>query len=228
MRIIMLTDLFPPEIRSAAQLFYDLARELQRRGHGVWGITRVPSNYFADGSDIAVSAGWAEVGGISTLRIDGGPLLSYHPVARGLDQLTTAWNFWRSAHTWPEADIVLVYSPPLPLAEVGIRYSRRSAVPFILNVQDLYPQTAMDLGLLKNRAAVRVAEFMERRGYSRAARIVVHSKGNKEFLINRKGVREEKVEVIYNWVDFEALELHASNNRLRRELGLDGKFVVSY
>lgn len=224
----MLTDRFPPEVRSAAHLFYDLAREFQSRGHDVVVISKVPTGYLAHGKIVNVSSGWSVVDGVPTFRSGGFPLFSHNPFIRGLGHLTMAWVFWRSSRRWPKADVVLVSSPPLPLAVVGAKYHRRFGAPFVLNVQDLYPQTAVDLGLLKNHFAIMLAEQMERRTYARAAKIVVHSPGNKEFLVKQRGVQEEKVQVIFNWVNTDIISPRPFQNSFRMEHGLTGKFVVSY
>jgi hypothetical protein len=52
-------------------------------------------------------------------------------------------------------DAVIVYSPPLPLSMVGIWVKKKWGAKFILNVQDLFPQNAIDLGVLKNKLAIK-------------------------------------------------------------------------
>lgn len=225
-RILMLTDRFPPEVRSSAHLFHDLARELKRRGHEVAVITRTPVRYLANGHRARL--GWEEVAGVPALRVRGFPLAGLHPAARALEHLALGWTFGRAAHRWPGADVVLVYSPPLPLAFAARTYERRFGAPLILNVQDLYPQTAIDLGLLRNRLGIRLAEDLERRAYQAAARIVVHSEGNRAVLTGAKGVPADRVRVIYNWVDVEAVRPGVRDDGFRREHGLGGTFVVSY
>ena len=145
MRILILTERFPPEVRSAAHLFHDLARELQRHGHETAVITTVPSRYVAACPGFCVAPGWGDVSGVRTLRVKGLPLTSSHPAARGLDHLALGWRFGRASLKWPNADVVLVYSPPLPLASGGMKYQRRFGAPVVLNVQDIYPQTAIEL-----------------------------------------------------------------------------------
>ena len=228
MRILMLTDRFPPEVRSAAHLFHELARELRRRGHDVAVITKAPREYISAWDGRPLAPGWSHVDGVETLRVRGFPIPGHHPVLRGLDHLTLGWTFRCASRQWPRADVVLVYSPPLPLAAAGAAYARTSGCPFVLNVQDLYPQTAMDLGLLRNPLAIALAEKLEQRAYRSASRIVVHSPGNQAFLSTRKGVPGEKVHVIYNWVDTEFVRPGASDNDFRRGHGLADRFVVSY
>ncbi|MFQ5914695.1 MAG: glycosyltransferase family 4 protein [Nitrospinota bacterium] len=228
MRVLMFTDRFPPEIRSAAHIFHGLAQELRRRGHDVVVITKVPRHYVESGEAANAAPGWEEVDGVRTLRVKGFPHGSHHPVFRAADHLVMGWTFWRASRTWPEADVLLVYSPPLPLSGAGAKYQRRFGAPMVLNVQDLYPQTAIDLGLLRNRMAVSIAERMERRAYQEAARIVVHSRGNRAYLLENKSVPPDKVRVIYNWVDTEAIRPGPRENGFRAEHGLGEQFVVSY
>jgi glycosyltransferase involved in cell wall biosynthesis len=116
----------------------------------------------------------------------------------------------------------------LPLASAGAKYASRFAVPFVLNVQDLYPQTVIDLKLLRNRLAIRFAERLEGLAYQHADRIVVHSPGNRELLIKQKGVPAGRVRVIFNWVDTEAIRPGPCENSFRAQHRLTGKFVVSY
>ena len=228
MRILILTEFFPPEVRSAAHLLHDLARELTSRQHEVAVITKVPTRYVPEGAEGAVAPGWGDVGGVRTFRVGRSPLPGRQPVIRGIDHLLIGWRFGRASLQWPGAEVVLAYSPPVPLASAGIKYGLLFDAPLILNVQDLYPQTAIDLGLLRNPMVITFAEGMERRAYERAARIVVHSPGNRSFLVERKNVSFDKVRVIYNWVNTESLRPGPRENSFRMEHGLGAKFVVSY
>lgn len=228
MRILMLTAIFPPEIRSQAHLFHELALELRRRGHEVAVITKIPTYYVSNGADEGITPGWSDAEGIQVLRIRGFPLTGRQPFIRAMEHLTLGLRFGRASRRWPAADGVLVYSPPLPLAFSAAKYERKFGAPFILNVQDLYPQTAVDLGLLRNPVAVRLAESMELKAYQRASRIVVHSPGNRAFLLEKRNVPSGKVRVIYNWVDIEAIRPGSRDNRFRAEHQLEGKFVISY
>ncbi|MBI2123473.1 MAG: glycosyltransferase family 4 protein [Armatimonadetes bacterium] len=228
MRLLLLTDRYLPEIRSSAHLFHGLARELQRRGHELRVITKVPAGYLEGERTSPLRPGWGEVDGVPVLRVRGFPIGGGHPIIRGMDHLTLGWSFGRASRQWPHADAVLVYSPPLPLMAAAAAYQRRHRAPAILNVQDIYPQTAIDLGLLRNRLAIALAEGVERRAYQRAVRVVVHSPGNRDYLVERKGLPADKVRVVYNWADTRFYRPGPRGNPFSREHGLDSKFVVSY
>ncbi len=231
MKILMLTDRFPPEVRSSAHLFHDLARLFQARGHEVRVITKVPSKYTAqeEGSSFPkLGRGWDVVEGVRVRRVQWVPFLNGSRAVRAFDHLTLWLRFAAASREWPRADVVLIYSPPLPLALAGGAYRRWYRTPFVLNVQDLYPQTVVDLGLLRNGVAIKAAERLESAAYRLAERIVVHSPGNREFLVDRKGVPFGKVSVISNWVDLERLRPGPKENGFREEHGLSGRFVVSF
>jgi len=228
MRILILTAIFPPEIRSQATLFYEIAAEFQRRGHEVAVITKVPNHYVSNGDAESILPGWSVTCGIPTFRIKRFPLSGRQPFVRGLEHLSLGYSFARASKRWPNADVVIVYSPPLPLALSALRYRREFGAPFVLNVQDIYPQTAIDLGLLRNRIGIELAERMELRAYAHASRIVVHSPGNRELLVARKKVPDGKLRVIYNWVDTAAIYPRPNDESFRAVHSLQGKFVVSY
>ncbi len=223
----MLTDRFPPEVRSSAHLFHDLARRFQARGHDVRVITKVPSKYTPP-EDTTARNGWDVAEGVPVRRVRWVPFLNGSRAVRALDHLTLWMTFAAASRQWPVADIVLIYSPPLPLALAGELYRSWYGTPFVLNVQDLYPQTVVDLGLLRNPAAIWAAEKLEAAAYRLAERLVVHSPGNRDFLLQRKGLPADKVRVIYNWVDVDAVRPGLKENGFRQEHGLRRKFVVSF
>jgi len=82
-------------------------------------------------------------------------------------------------------DVAMVYSPPLPLGLAAWGLKRLRGIPFVLNVQDLFPQSIIDLGLLKNRWLIRLFEGMERFVYTRADAITVHSEGNRQHVARK-------------------------------------------
>jgi colanic acid biosynthesis glycosyl transferase WcaI len=131
-------------------------------------------------------------------------------------------------------DVAMVYSPPLPLGLAAWGLKRLRGIPFVLNVQDLFPQSIIDLGLLKNRWLIRLFEGMERFVYARADAITVHSEGNRQHVARKmeRGEGEkgegEKVKVIPNWVDTDFIRPGERMNGFREEQGLGDAFVVSF
>jgi glycosyltransferase involved in cell wall biosynthesis len=152
------------------------------------------------------------------------------PVLRGIDQLVGAFSFWLTGAVLPPVDIVLAYSPPLPLALAALALGRQRRVPVVVNVQDLFPQSAIDLQVMKNSLLIALWRRLESLLYRRADRFVVHSRGNRDYLAAR-GARAANIAVIPNWVDVEAIKPGPGRNPWRRRLrGSAGgaPFIVSF
>jgi colanic acid biosynthesis glycosyl transferase WcaI len=99
--------------------------------------------------------------------------------------------------------------------------------PFIYNVQDIYPDVPVRAGQLRNRAAIRGLERIERFMYTRAARITVISNQQRNVLL-RKGVPAEKLVVIPNFVDTSFIRPLPKDNAVSRRLDLHDRFVVAH
>jgi glycosyltransferase involved in cell wall biosynthesis len=169
-----------------------------------------------------------EQDGVRVLRLPAIPTPRAVPLARGAEHILTGIKYALGALFTGRQDVSIVYSPPLPLGLSASLVRLARGAPFIFNVQDIYPQTAIDLGLLRSRWLIRLAEAMERHIYRRARWITVHSPGNREVLIQR-GAQPEKVVVVPNWVDTAMIRPGPRDNGFRQGHQLDeGAFVVSF
>lgn len=128
-------------------------------------------------------------------------------------------------------DLVLVTSPPLFVGITGLVISKLKGIPLVFEVRDLWPESAIDTGVLTNRMLIRLAFWFEDLVYRRSALINVLTPAFRETLTGRKGVPEEKVVVIPNAADFK-LSDHLLGSldvaAFRREAGWEGKFIVIY
>ena len=170
-----------------------------------------------------------QMGGFQVLRVDAPAIHNVGHVRRGLGQLWLPVAFYRAACGLPRPDVIYVYSPPLTLGLAAHWLGRRWRAPFVFNVQDLFPQNAIDLGALRNPLLIAFFRGLERFIYRRAAAIALHSEGNAAWL-RRDGVEAAKLRVIPNWVDTQLHrpEAGATENRFRRELGLEDRFTVLF
>ena len=125
------------------------------------------------------------------------------------------------------ADGVLAMSPPLTLGISGRLIGRIKRAPFVFNVQDVYPDIAIELGYLTNERLVKMAARLERWCYDHADAVTVLS-DDLRANVARKARRPEKVRVIPNFVDTDAIVPSTTENSYRREFGLSGKTVVMY
>ncbi len=229
MKILLLVNSFPPEIRSASHLFYELSESLAIKGHKVTVITKIPKynvvklNKKYKGK-LLMKEYMSEIRVLRSISL---PLPQNIPLVRAFDEFFLSFTFFIRALFLKKQDIVLVYSPPLPLGLSAAFLKLFKRMPFVFNVQDIYPQTVIDLGLLRNRFLIRVARIMEKFIYKRAYLITVHSQGNLKHLTS-SDVSPNKVKVIHNWVDTDSIKPGNRLNQFREKYSLDNNFIVSF
>lgn len=227
MRILLLTDAFPPEVRSSSHLMYELAEDMQRRGHGVAVVTCAPRYNLAPQDRERSWSAREVVNGIEVVRVAAPAIHHVSHWRRGLGQLLLPLAFYRAAQRLERPDVLLVYSPPLTLGVAAHWLARRWGSAFVLNVQDLFPQNAIDLGALRSPLLISFFRRLERYVYRHAAAVSVHSPGNAAWL-RAQGVAAAKLHTIPNWVDLEPFADRAGENPFRRQLGLGDRFVVLF
>lgn len=128
-------------------------------------------------------------------------------------------------------DLVIVTSPPLFVGFSGYIVSRVKRIPFVFEIRDLWPESAIDTGVLTNKWIIRFAYWVERFIYKRAKLINVLTPSFYKILREKKNIAAEKLIMIPNASDFTLSEkLFGSFDReqFRRENDLDGKFVITY
>ena len=125
-------------------------------------------------------------------------------------------------------DLVYATSPPLFVAAAGAVVSLVRRIPFVFEVRDLWPESAVSLGELSNKRAIAAASRLERWLYKRAARIIVVTNGIRDRLLEC-GIAAEKVTLVPNGANTETFRFDpAGRARIREMLGLNDKFVVLY
>jgi colanic acid biosynthesis glycosyl transferase WcaI len=126
-------------------------------------------------------------------------------------------------------DAVLAMSPPLILGISGAVVARRWRVPFVFNIQDVFPDVAVEVGAIVNPAVIATASWLERTLYRLSDAVTVLSEDLRENLTAKLGHhRPERVRVIPNFVDTERVRPQSTETSYRREFGLVGSTVVMY
>lgn len=225
--VLLITITYPPEIRAISLMMKELAEELTLRSHKVTVATSQPRDDLrAEGEQNAFSEFSVE-NGINVIRVRDFPRKKTNYLVRGIAEVFLPYLFMAKLKKFvrKKVDAVIVYTPPLPLALLGIKVKKVYGARYLLNVQDIFPQNAIDLGIIKNRLLVRFFEWIEKRAYNEADRITVHSQGNRQFLIYEKKVLERKVSTIYNWIDLTQFKQIEKTGIFRKRYRLDKKFI---
>lgn len=125
-------------------------------------------------------------------------------------------------------DVVLASSPPIfPMFSIWLVCKFRR-IPMVLEVRDLWPESAVQMGILRNRHLIRIMAWMERLLYDQAIRIVTLTRGIRDD-IHGRGWSAEKLEVVTCGVDTAMLRPDAEGGlHVRREHGWEGRSVVMY
>ena len=137
--------------------------------------------------------------------------------------ISSVWKgFWVK-----DIDMVMGTSPPIFQAFSAwvVSFIRRK--PFLLEVRDLWPEFAIDIGLLKSPFLIWVARRLEMFLYRRAKHLLVNSPAYRDYLIE-KGVPAEKISFIANGVDVAMFADATPDRSLREQYGLEEKFILTY
>lgn len=128
-------------------------------------------------------------------------------------------------------DVVIVTSPPLFVGITGYLISRLRRMPFVFEVRDLWPESAIDTGVLTNKMVIRLAYWVEAFIYRNAKLINVLTPAFYNTLRDKKGIPESKLIQISNAADFslsERLLNDFDRESFRKQHDLDGRFVITY
>ncbi|MEH2227787.1 glycosyltransferase family 4 protein [Nostoc sp.] len=230
MRILIYSYNYYPEPIGIAPLMTELAEGLVKRGHEVRVVTAMPNyperqiyqeyrgkwyvNEYKNGVQIQRSYVWIrpQPNLLDRVLLDASFVVtSFVPALIG----------WRP-------DVILSTSPSLPSCVPVALLGWLRACPVILNLQDILPEAAVHVGLLKNKLLIRLFTLLEKFAYRTASKISVIADGFVENL-RAKGVEAEKIVQIPNWVDVNFIRpLPKENNPFRAAHNLNGKFVVLY
>ncbi|WP_445635560.1 Colanic acid biosynthesis glycosyltransferase WcaI [Nostoc sp. DSM 114161] len=230
MRILIYSYNYHPEPIGIAPLMTELAEGLVKRGHQVRVVTAMP-NYperqiyqeyrgkwyvteYKNGVEIQRSYVWIrpQPNLLDRVLLDASFVVtSFVPALMG----------WRP-------DVILSTSPSLPSCVPVALLGWLRACPVILNLQDILPEAAVHVGLLKNKLLIQLFALLEKFAYQSASKISVIADGFVENL-RSKGVEADKIVQIPNWVDVNFIRpLPQENNPFRTTHNLNGKFVVLY
>jgi colanic acid biosynthesis glycosyl transferase WcaI len=237
--LTVLTPHFEPDVAPTGAVISRIVGELAGRDHTIEVITSLPwyrTHRIEPGYDGRLirceDAPWGRVIRINPFatsdkrnilrRAAGYAGFSALAAALGIRGPRTAGHELRTP-----VDGVLAMSPPLTLGLSGWAIARARRAPLVFNVQDVFPDVAVELGVLKDRRLIAAARRLERICYERADAITVLAEDLKEN-VAAKTSHPEKIYVIPNFVDISEVAPGARGNAYRKEFGLEDKTVVMY
>jgi colanic acid biosynthesis glycosyl transferase WcaI len=125
-------------------------------------------------------------------------------------------------------DVIFTTAPPLPVAVPAALLGWIHRTPIVLNLQDILPDAAVHVGLLKNPKLIRLFEALEKFAYQTATKTTVIADDFVDHLL-KKNVPAQKIVQIPNWVDVNFIRpLPKENNSFRAAHQLTDKFVALY
>jgi colanic acid biosynthesis glycosyl transferase WcaI len=224
MKVLILSDRYAPEARAAAYLATRLAEALAARGHEVRVISKRPDGFVPGEAPLP---GGSEVRNeVRVLRLGGIRGAGASIPMRAAEQLMLLGRLIPRLLFGPRPDVLIVYSPPLPWVVPAMIMRVARGTPYVINLHDLYPQSAVDLGVLRNRGIIRLARFLEKAAYRLAAQIVVAAPSSERLIAAIAG--SDKVRFSPNYVDIRTCTPGPRHNEFRRRLGIGDRFLVLY
>ena len=236
MRILLIHQYFLEEDDGGGSRFNEMTEQWSKMGHEV---TVIAGMIHANGKEKRpeYKGKWfvkKEQTGVNVLRCHVSE--SYN---RGF--LGRLWGYFAFvfSSSWGGAlkinykhDIILVTSPPLFVGITALILSRIKRIPYLFEVRDLWPESAIDTGVLKNKWIIRLAFWLEKVIYKRSSLINVLTPAFKERLMQEKGIPDHKIILIPNAADFslsaKVLNREFDQKEFRNQISWDNHFVILY
>jgi glycosyltransferase involved in cell wall biosynthesis len=221
MRILIIVDCYLPSIKSGARMVHDLGVEFHRQGHDVTILTA------SDTSSCPFVVRMEE--GLRIARVKTGKIKGTDRVLRAVREVRLSATLWRKARHFlvaNPADLIVFYAPTIFFGALVRRLKSQWGCPAYLILRDIFPQWAVDAGILRKGLIWRYFRKKEIEQYEAADRIAVESAANLQYFGREFALRRYPVEVLYNWMNTYGEDLPSTN--YREHLGLQDKVVFFY
>lgn len=230
MRVLLVSQFFPPETGGTSNRLRSFARELQRAGHEITVVCEKPNH--------PEGVIWEEYrgGAFNRRQVDGVEVVHTWVFTRPTKNFVTRIAFYLSFMAMAvlaaprledSYDVTVASSPPLFVGVAGWVLSRLKGAPFVLDVRDLWPDLAVAMGEIGNPFVVWLAERLEHFLYRRADGITTATDGFRRE-INRKTGGDIPVVRVSNATEPERFRVEETRSTLRSGLDLPDGFLVTY
>jgi glycosyltransferase involved in cell wall biosynthesis len=228
MKILFLTDNFPPEVNAPATRTFEHCREWARQGAEVTVLTcfpNYPTGKTFDGYKNQLYK-IEHIDGIKVIRLWSYMTANQGVLKRVLDYVSFAFMaFW--AGLFKKTDVIVATSPQFFTAVAGGALGFFKRVPWIFEVRDLWPESIGAVEAVNAPRFLALLEQLELLLYRKSTAVVVVTESFKHNLVSR-GINPDKIEVIKNGVMLDKYRPQPKNEDLLNKLGLADKFVVAY
>ena len=221
MRILLLVVYYLPSTMSSAKLIHDLAAEFHRLGHEPMVVA--PDENILRDTEITCE------GGIEVLRVRTGKIKKASKLLRGFNEARLSNTIWRKGkHFFDDhpCDLIIYYSPTIFWGTLVKRLKKLFSCPSYLVLRDIFPQWALDAGVLRRGMIYSYFKFKEKQNYEAADIIGVQSPANLHYFEENGLDKQYRTELLYNWATPHEGNIQASMHRVRLEL--KGKVVFFY
>jgi len=229
MRILFLSDNFPPETNAPATRLHEHAVRWVRAGHEVTVITCAPN--FPEGKLFAgYENRWRQIetiDGIRVVRVKTYITANEGFVRRTLDYMSFMVTGFVAGLFETRPDVVVSTSPQFFCALGTWALSAVRRLPWVFELRDLWPASIVAVGAMERSPVIRMLEKLELFMYRRADAIVSVTESFREDLVSR-GIDRAKIHVVINGVDLDRYAPRPRDQALARQFGLEGKFVLGY
>jgi colanic acid biosynthesis glycosyl transferase WcaI len=232
MNLLILCPHYAPDVAPTGEVMTAIVESLAARGHRLHVVTALP--WYRQHE---VEPGWTgrpwrseatEWGRITRLHPFPTDKTNIAARAAGFGGFTGLATV-AALTTRLRPDAVMVMSPPLPLGVSGWLAAAVRRAPWVFNIQDVFPDVAVEIGAISNRWLIAVASWLERFLYRRSDAVTVLSEDLRDNVAAKlRGRRPERVRVIPNFVDTVRIAPSEGETPYRREHGLEGRTVVMY
>jgi putative colanic acid biosynthesis glycosyltransferase WcaI len=229
MRILFLTENWPPETNAAATRVYERAVYWVRWGHEVTILTTAPN--FPEGKLFSgYRNDWYRreiVDGISVIRVKTFIAANRGTLWRTLDFMSFMVSAFVTGLFQKRPDVVMATSPQFFTAVGGWALAAARRLPFVFELGDLWPRSIVAVGAMRQSRVIAALEALELFLYRRARAVVALTDAFKANLVAR-GIAPDKIVVVRNGVDLSRYTPRERDREQPVAVRLEGKFVIGY
>lgn len=229
MKILFFTDNFPPESNAPATRTYEHCKTWVEQGVEVTVITGAPN--FPHGK---VYKGYSNkiysieyIDGIKVIRV-----WTFIAANKGfLKRIIDFISFMISAFIaglFVKTDLIIATSPQFFTAVAGRWLAFWKRKKWVMEVRDLWPESIKAVGAMDRNIAIRFFEYLERRMYKNAYKIVSVTDSFKRYIIADHNIPSSRIAVVKNGINTSMFSPISKSTSLIKELGLENKFIIGY